>query len=85
MKARGGSLCTVFELWYRVEMHVYIPSFQGQLINKKKLMYWVLGRVEKISKKGWETVKNQIFCFRQKISISDTYICLFLHSFFKSF
>ena len=48
-----------------VEIHVHIPIFQGQLIEKKTrsitFIVWVLGRVEKKAKKGKKNVKNIFF------------------------
>ena len=50
---------------YRVEMHVYSPIFQGQLIEKKikskTFIVWVLGRVKKMPKKVKKMLK--IFFF----------------------
>ena len=49
---------------YKVEMHVYSPVFQGQLIEKKRsitFIVWVLGRVKKMPKKSQKNVKNIFF------------------------
>ena len=65
---------------YRVEMHVYSPVFQGQLIEKKirsiTFIVWVLGRVEKNAKKKVKKCKNIFFCLKQ-ISKCDT--CFYTH------
>ena len=61
-------------------MHVHIPIFQGQLIEKKirsiTFIVWVLGRVEKNAKKGPKNVKNNVLGLKQ-ISKCDT--CFYTH------
>ena len=61
-----------------VEMHVYNPIFQCQLIKKSiTFIVWVLGRVEKNAKKKVKKCKKYLlFCLKQ-ISKCDT--CFDIH------
>ena len=58
---------------YRVEMHVYSPVFQGQLIEKKirsiTLLVWVLGRVEKMPLKKSKKIQKYFYLFKTNIKV----------------
>ena len=73
----GGRLATplgkALENRYRVEMHVHSPIFKGQLIVKQlksiTFIVWVLGRVEKMPKKGQKNEEKKFSLFQTNMKV----------------
>ena len=62
-------------------MHVHSPIFHGQLKEKKirpiTSIVWVLGRVEKMPKKGKKNEKKIFFVSNKYESVAHVSTCIF--------